>query len=116
MTYEQGELWLVKLDPTEGSEIRKTRPCLIISRTIINDHMRTVTVIPLSGIKKHKSVLIVPISANETNGLSKDSNIIIPQIRTISKSRFKKKLGQIDPGLFENIKESFQTYFWDGVG
>ncbi len=44
----RGEVWLAALDPTQGSEIRKTRPCLVVSPPELHDHLRTVTVAPMT--------------------------------------------------------------------
>ena len=50
MTHSQGQLWLVNLDPTIGSEIRKTRPAVIVSPDELNEHLRTVIVVPLTTV------------------------------------------------------------------
>src|SRR5450759_1566986 len=57
-----GEVWWVRLDPTLGSEINKTRPCLILSTNIVNDRRRTVVVVPLSTSPDPGPPLLVPVN------------------------------------------------------
>jgi mRNA interferase MazF len=111
--FQQGEIWLTRLDPTEGSEIRKTRPCVIISRSLINHKLNTVTIIPLSTGKNYRTLLQIDVLATKHNGLKKDSHLEIPQIRAISKSRLIKKLGLLEAIVFDKIQDSFEAYFWE---
>jgi len=46
---KRGEIWLINLDPTVGSEIRKTRPCVVVSPAEMNEHLRTVIVVPMTS-------------------------------------------------------------------
>jgi mRNA interferase MazF len=91
------DIVLVELDPTRGSEIRKTRPCVIVSPDIINQNSNTIIVSAITHYdeKKAKSFFFVPVSANETTGLTKESLINTLQIRTIDKTRILKKMGKI---------------------
>ncbi len=109
----QGEIWLARLDPTEGSEIKKTRPCLVISSTLVNKKLRTITVIPLSSGKKNAVLLLIDLLPNAENGLKKDCHLVIPQIRTLAKSRLIKKIGKVGQPIIDLIRESFEVYFWD---
>jgi len=65
---KRGEIWLAALDPTIGSEIQKTRPCLIISPAEIHDHLRTVIVAPMTS-KSRAAGFRVPISFQGIDGL-----------------------------------------------
>ncbi|WP_309736915.1 type II toxin-antitoxin system PemK/MazF family toxin [Chamaesiphon sp. OTE_75_metabat_556] len=87
---ERFDVFLVKLDPTVGSEIHKTRPCLVISPDEINSNLATVIVAPMttSG-KKYPSR--IPVSFDD-----KDGFVALDQIRSVSKDRLLKKLGTID--------------------
>jgi mRNA interferase MazF len=87
---ERFDVFLVMLDPTVGSEIQKTRPCLIISPDEINLNLATVIVAPMttSG-KKYPSR--IPVSFDGTEGF-----VALDQMRSVSKIRFVKKLGEID--------------------
>ena len=91
------EVHLITLDPTKGSEIRKTRPCLIISPDEMNKHIRTVIVAPMtSTIKKYPTRII-------TTFQGKKGEIVLDQIRTVDKSRLVKKLGSISPAAEDKV-------------
>ena len=61
---ERGEIWWVALDPALGSEIRKTRPCVVISVKVLNERRRTVIVVPLSSSPKASPPILIPISCD----------------------------------------------------
>jgi mRNA interferase MazF len=90
MVAERFDVFLVALDPTVGSEIQKTRPCLVISPNEMNRHMNTVIVAPLSSSGKQYPTRI-PVNFD-----GKDGFVVLDQIRTVSKQRFVKKLGVIE--------------------
>ena len=85
----RGEVWLAALDPTVGSEIRKTRPCLVISPAEMHDHLRTVTVAPMTTGNR-PAPYRVPVEFEGKNGL-----ILLDQIRTLDKQRLVRRLGAI---------------------
>ena len=87
---ERFDVFLVKLDPTVGSEIQKTRPCLVISPDEINSNLATVIVAPMKK-KKKKYPSRIPVSFED-----KDGFVALDQIRSVSKDRLLKKLGTID--------------------
>lgn len=80
------EIFWVELDPTRGSEISKTRPCVVISPDEMNKHLATVTVAPLTTTIKNYPTRFIILVGNEKNQVALD------QIRTISKERLGKKL------------------------
>jgi mRNA interferase MazF len=83
-------VYLVALDPTLGSEIQKTRPCLIISPDEMNRHIRTVIVAPLTSRRRD-----YPTRVNCTlQGAA--GQIVLDQIRTVDKMRLVKRLGKLD--------------------
>ncbi len=91
---KQAEIWLADLEPVKGSEQGKTRPIVIISGNTMNTHFPVVIACPLSStIKNYEGCVVV--SKNKLNGLTVDSEIISFQVRTISKERLLKKLGEI---------------------
>lgn len=94
----QYDIVLVNLDPTKGSEIKKTRPCLIISPNEINRNLRTVIVAPMTTSSKPYPTR-VKISHNKKIGWA-----VIDQIRTIDKSRIIKSLGAISAMEIEKCK------------
>jgi mRNA interferase MazF len=91
----QGEIWYADLNPTEGSEQTGTRPVVILSGNLMNEHFSLVVVVPLTTqIKRFKgNPVLIP---NSKNGLSKESEILIFHIRSISKKRLAKKIGSIE--------------------
>jgi mRNA interferase MazF len=82
-------VWLAALDPTQGSEIRKTRPCLIISPPELHDHLRTVTVAPMTTGSR-PAPFRVRVTFEGKQGL-----ILLDQIRTLDKGRLIRRLGVI---------------------
>lgn len=83
------EVWLVCLDPTVGSEIRKTRPAVIVSPDDLNDHLRTVVVVPLTTGRAYP--FRVPTRVGGTDGVA-----AVDQIRTVDKQRLVKQLGTLN--------------------
>jgi mRNA interferase MazF len=84
------DVFLVELDPTVGSEIQKTRPCVVISPNEMNEHLATVIVAPMTTSGKQYPSRI-PIRFE-----SKDGYVTLDQIRSVSKLRLIKKLGEIE--------------------
>lgn len=86
---KRGEVWLVNLDPTVGSEIQKSRPCVVLSPAEINEHLRTVIVAPMTS-KGFAAPFRVPVTHAGTRGL-----ILLDQIRTVDKTRLAKPMGAL---------------------
>ena len=99
------EVYLVDLDPTRGSEIRKTRPCLVISPDEMNQYIRTVIVAPMTT-KGRNYPTRVPCRFQK-----KDGQIVLDQIRTVDKERLAKKLGRISPNAQSSVLETLQEMF-----
>ncbi len=90
MVIKRFEVWLVNLDPTVGSEFRKTRPCLIISPDIANKHLHTVTIAAMTSAIKPYPTRVTCIFQK------RQGQIVLDQIRSVDKIRLVKKLGQMD--------------------
>ncbi len=90
MVVNRFDVYLINLDPTVGSEIQKTRPCVIISPDEMNRHIRTVIVAPLTTAGKEYPTRI-PCQFKKKKGY-----IVSDQIRTIDKKRLTKNLGTLD--------------------
>lgn len=89
MVVKRFEVYLINLDPTVGSEIKKTRPCLIISPDEMNAHIATVIIAPMTTTGRN-----YPTRVNcQFEG--KTGQIVLDQIRTVDKNRLVKKLGKI---------------------
>ncbi|WP_293223945.1 type II toxin-antitoxin system PemK/MazF family toxin [Ottowia sp.] len=86
---KRGDIWRVNLDPTIGSEIQKTRPCVVISPAELHDHLRTVIVAPMTS-KGFAAPFRVPVTHAGTRGL-----IVLDQMRTVDKARLVKRLGAV---------------------
>ena len=105
----RGEIWIVQLDPTVGSEINKTRPALVVSNDAHNQQMANITVLPISdiGTKVYTVEVFLP---EGTANLLKDSKIRCHQIRTIDKSRCIKPMGSIPQKYWLLIEESLRAH------
>jgi len=99
------DVYLINLDPTVGSEIQKTRPCVIISPDEMNRHIGTVIVAPMTTAgKKYPTRVTCQFK-------KKKGQIVLDQIRTIDKTRLIKKLGTIDPEVQIEIISVLQRLF-----
>ena len=105
MVTNRFDVYLINLDPTVGSEIKKVRPCLIISPDEMNRHIRTVIVAPMTTSGKDYPTRI------SCTFKKKKGQIVLDQIRTIDKSRLIKKLGTIDPSTQLEVVKVLQRLF-----
>lgn len=105
MVVKRFDVFLINLDPTIGSEIRKTRPCLIISPDEMNRHIRTVIVAPMTTVGKDYPTRVT------RKFQDKRGQIVLDQIRTIDKSRLIQKLGAVDPQTQVDIISMLQKLF-----
>ena len=105
MVVNRFDVFLINLDPTVGSEIQKTRPCLIISPDEMNRHIRTVIVAPMTTAGKDYPTR-VPCEFQR-----KEGQIVLDQIRAIDKSRLIKKIGTIDPQVQAEVISTLQSMF-----
>jgi mRNA interferase MazF len=88
---KRGEIWLVNLDPTVGSEIQKTRPCVVISPPEMHNYLRTAMVAPMTT-GSHPAPFRIPVRHGGKQGL-----ILLDQIRAVDKTRLVKRVGAITP-------------------
>lgn len=102
---KRGEIWLINLDPTVGSDIRKSRPCVVISPPELNDHLRTVIVAPMTS-KGFPAPFRVTIMHGGTKGL-----ILLDQLRTVDKPRLVKKLGAVSRKTLASTLGTLQEVF-----
>ncbi len=102
---KQGDVWLSILDPAVGSEIQKTRPCLIVSPPELHNHLHTVIVLPMTtgGFPTPYRV-----SAHFDN---KHGLILPDQIRTLDKQRLIKRLGEIDAPTLSIVLKMLRDLF-----
>ena len=88
---KRGEIWLVNLDPTVGSEIRKSRPCVVVSPPEMHDHLRTVIVAPMTSKSRPAPFRVLGTHAGQ-KGL-----ILLDQMRAVDKVRLARRLGAVSP-------------------
>lgn len=97
MVASRFEIYLVRLDPTEGREIRKTRPCLIISPDEMNRHIETIIVAPMTTRGRPYPTRVA------VRFKGKAGQIVLDQIRTVDKARLVRRLGRIDDETAESV-------------
>lgn len=101
----RGEVWLAALDPTVGSEIQKTRPCLIVSPDELNTHLRTVIVVPMTAGSRPAPFRVAVAFAG------KDGLFLPDQMRTIDRRRLIKRLDMIDGPTLNAVLEVLTELF-----
>lgn len=107
MELKQYSIVLVNLDPTDGSEIKKTRPCVILSPNEINKFLRTIVVAPMTtNLKKYPTRIAV-------NHNGKKGMIAIDQIRTIDRARILREFDRLTKSEIANCKSIIKETFVD---
>jgi mRNA interferase MazF len=103
----------VTFAPSKGTEIRKTRPALIISSTVVNQRRSKVTVLPFTSIKVNDSRVastLVTVPASSENGLVVDSLLVCIDPMTFDKSRLIKRLGDLETQLLQQARVILRQY------
>lgn len=98
MVIRQYDVLLISLDPTMGHEIKKSRPCVVISPDVMNQNIATVIIAPMTS-KSHAYPTRVPVNFDK-----KDGWIVLDQIRTVDKIRLVKPLGRVNEDTISRIK------------
>jgi len=99
------DVFLVDLDPTIGSEIRKSRPCVVVSPDEMNRYVRTVVVAPLTTSGRPYP------SREQTHFAGKDGQVVIDQLRTVDKGRLAQRLGALEPREAATVLEVLREFF-----
>ena len=102
---KRGEIWLAALDPTRGSEIQKTRPCLIVSPDEMNRHLRTCTVVPMTSGSR-QAPFRVAVSFQGKSGL-----LLADQMRTLDRDRLVKRMGRVDADTLRAVLAVLREMF-----
>jgi len=102
---KRGEIWQVNFDPTVGSEIQKSRPCVVVSPAEMNAALRTVIVAPMTS-KGFAAPFRVPVTHGGIKGL-----IVLDQLRTVDKVRLVKKLGSVSARTLSATLAALQETF-----
>jgi mRNA interferase MazF len=101
--------WVI-LDPTVGAEIKKTRPCLIVSPDEINNYLKTVIIVPLTSVKRDLPTRI-PIKSTKQSGLPNDSYAVLDQLKTVDKSRILSHIGEISESEKHAVSDTLKEMF-----
>jgi mRNA interferase MazF len=105
MVVSRFDVFLVNLDPTVGSEIRKTRPCVVISPDEMNRFIRTVIVAPLTSKGRRYPTRV------DCRFDKKDGQVVLDQIRTVDKARLIKKLGHLAETTQKEVLDGLAEMF-----
>lgn len=105
MVTNRFDVFLIALDPTRGSEIRKTRPCLIVSPNDMNDHIRTVIIAPMTT-KGRPYPSRVPCTFQGRSG-----HVVLDQLRTVDKTRLIRRLGSVSESVQHKVLDILQEMF-----
>ncbi len=107
MVIKQYEIYWVNLDPTIGSEIKKTRPCIIISPDVSNKHLNTILIAPVTSTIRNLPMRF-DVRINRKKG-----NVCLDQIRCIDKSRLTKKISKLSAIEIETLKSILREFLID---
>lgn len=100
-----GDIWLAQLDPTVGSEIRKTRPCVVVSPVEMNAHLRTVIVAPMTTGSKPAGFRVA-MTFQGKSGL-----VLLDQLRTLDRQRLLERLGTLRRQTLMQVLQTLQAMF-----
>jgi mRNA interferase MazF len=111
--YRLGSIWVINFEPSIGTEIRKTRPGIIVSGTIFNEKRSKVTVLPFTSSRPNDprvSPAVVLVNASPENGLAADSLLVCIEPMTFDKTRLINHLGQIEGELLHQVQKVLKQY------
>jgi mRNA interferase MazF len=102
---QQDEVWLVRLDPTQGIEIQKTRPCLVISPDEMNQHLQTVILAPMTTVTRPYPTR-VPVRFQGKRG-----QVALDQLRAVDRQRLVRKLGTVPATTAQAVSATLLEMF-----
>lgn len=102
---KQYEVYWVELDPTQGGEMAKTRPGVVVSPTSLNNYLKTVVIAPVTSTIKNVAFRVQCFLAG------RNGEIAVDQLRAIDKSRIKRKIGELNNREIKELKEVFRQMF-----
>ncbi len=103
---KRSEIWIVELDPTRGYEIQKTRHCLVIQSDVLNKRLPTFIIAPITSKVREEWHPIGIILKKGDGGLTKESQVMLNQIKAADITRFKRKIGKLSEAVMKQINES----------
>jgi mRNA interferase MazF len=101
---KRGDIWWVSLDPTQGSEIKKTRPCVVLTHDTLNQLRKTVVVIPLSTAANEHPPITVSVTCQ-----NKPVVAVIDQIRAVAKHRLKSKIQTLSATDMNSVMQALSA-------
>ena len=107
---KRGEVWLVNLDPTIGAEIKKTRPAVIVNHDALGS-LPLAIIVPITAWNEQfkEAAWHVRVTASQRSGLSKESSADTFQVRSVSRTRLVKQLGELDEDEMHSISAGLRT-------
>jgi mRNA interferase MazF len=103
--FRRYDVYLVNLDPSQGAEIQKTRPCLIVSPDEMNRYIRTVIIAPLTSVRRDYP------SRVDVTFQRKKGQVVLDQLRTVDKGRLSKHLGRLPEAPARAVADALQQMF-----
>ena len=97
----RGDVWWVSLDPSQGSEVNKTRPCLVLTQDTLNRLRRTVVVVPLSGSAKTHPPITVPVPCQGRPAVA-----VVDQVRAVGKHRLRSRIETMPPDAMRAVTDA----------
>jgi mRNA interferase MazF len=99
----RGEIWWAALDPTVGAEISKTRPCVVISSSVVNQHRRTVVVVPLTSSPRAAPPVLVSVTCSGQPAVA-----VIDQVRAIAKERLVRRAENLSAQELQSVEDALR--------
>jgi len=108
-TPKRGEIHLLRLDPTEGSEQAGTRPALVVSRDALNQASPVIVVCPFTDMKRVPRMYPCDVRVRAPEGgLTRDSAVLTGQVRAVAKSRLVKRLGELSAETMHEVEQALK--------
>ena len=99
----RGEIWLANLDPSVGSEVNKTRPCLVIGSSVLNERRRTVVVVPLSSSPSAAPPVTVSVTCSGRPAIA-----VMDQVRAVAKERLVSLIEKLSAQELESVEDALR--------
>lgn len=109
MNIERGDILLIELDPTKGSEIRKTRPGIVVSNDVANTYSQLITIVPLTS-QRIDQIFPSEVFIPQVKGLKVKSKAKVSQIRAIDRTRIKSKLGKVTSSTLQDLNLALKLH------
>jgi mRNA interferase MazF len=102
-TPQRGEIWWTALDPSVGAEINKTRPCVVVSSSVVNQHRRTVVVVPLTSSPRAAPPVLVSVTCSGQPAIA-----VIDQVRAVAKERLVRHIEKLSAEHLQALEDALR--------